>query len=121
MGSFTYLGSTISKYGGSSEDVKSKIAKVQDAFFTIKKVLKNRKISMQTKIRIMECTVMTMVKFDGDLQDVFQRNCLQIVLGTRLTDRMSNCRLYKKLGSIQLARAIKKKVEMARARSVDEG
>ena len=32
VGSFTYLGSIISKEGGSGEDVKSRIAKVQDVF-----------------------------------------------------------------------------------------
>ena len=33
VGSFTYLGSNISKDGGSSEDVKSRIAKAQGVFF----------------------------------------------------------------------------------------
>ena len=37
VGSFTYLGSIISKDGGSSEDVKSRIAKAQGVFFTVKK------------------------------------------------------------------------------------
>ena len=32
VGSFTYLGSIISKDGGSSEDVKSRIAKAQGVF-----------------------------------------------------------------------------------------
>ena len=32
VGSFTYLGSIISKDGGSSEDVKSRIVKVQGLF-----------------------------------------------------------------------------------------
>ena len=32
VGSFTYLGSIISKAGGSSVDVKSRIAKAQGAF-----------------------------------------------------------------------------------------
>ena len=32
-----------------------------------------------------------------NLPDVFQRNCLQIVLGTWLTDCISNSRLYKKM------------------------
>ena len=36
-------------------------------------------------------------KADGNLLDVFQRNCLWIVMGTRLTDHISNSRLYKKL------------------------
>ena len=47
---FTYLGSIISKDGGRSEYVKSKIAKVQGVFFfsRLKFFLENRKISMQT-------------------------------------------------------------------------
>ena len=39
VGSFSYLGSIISKDGGSSEDVKSRIAKAQGVFFTVKKSL----------------------------------------------------------------------------------
>ena len=45
-------------------------------------------------------------KTDEDWLDVFQRNCLRIVLGTRLTDRISNSRLYEKCGSIPLSGAI---------------
>ena len=47
-------------------------------------------------------------KADENLQDVSQRNCLRIVLGTRLTDRISNSRLYEKCGSIPLSRAVTK-------------
>ena len=39
MDIFTYLGSIISKDGGSSEDVKSRIAKAQGVFFTVKNKL----------------------------------------------------------------------------------
>ena len=73
------------------------------------------KISLQTKIRILEATVMTVVKYgyeawalpkaDEIFLDVFQRNCLRIFLGTRLTDRNSNSRLYEKC---LLSRAIMK-------------
>ena len=45
-------------------------------------------------------------KADEDSLDIFQRNCLMIFLGTRLTDRISNSRLYEKCGSISLSRAI---------------
>ena len=47
-------------------------------------------------------------KADDNLLEVFQRNCLRMVLGTRLTDRISNSRLYEKCGSIPLSRAIMK-------------
>ena len=47
-------------------------------------------------------------KTDENLLDVFQQNCLGIVLGTRLTDRISNNRLYEKYGSIPLSRSIMK-------------
>ena len=47
-------------------------------------------------------------KADENLLDFFQRNCLRIVLGTRLTDRISNSRLYEKCGSIPFSRAIMK-------------
>ena len=61
VGSFTYLDSIISKDGGSSEDVKYRIAKARGVFSQLKKVWKNRKISLQIKIRILEATVMTVV------------------------------------------------------------
>ena len=44
-------------------------------------------------------------KADENLLDVCQRNCLRIVLGTRLTDCISNSRLYENSGSIPLSRA----------------
>ena len=47
-------------------------------------------------------------KADANLLDVFQKNCLRIVLGTRLTCRILNSRFYEKYGSIPLSRAIMK-------------
>ena len=50
VGSFSCLGSIISKDGGSSEDFQSRIAKAQGVFSLLKKVFKNRKISLQTRL-----------------------------------------------------------------------
>ena len=82
----------------------------------LKKGWKNRKITAQTKIRILEGRVMTVVKYgsevwalvkaDEDLLDVLQRNCLWIVLCTRQTDLFSNSRLYEKCVLIPLSQAI---------------
>jgi hypothetical protein len=67
---------------------------------------------------MLEATVMTVAKYgseawvlqkaDENLLNVFQRNCLQIILCTWLTDCISNSMLYKKCGSILLSRAIMK-------------
>ena len=45
-------------------------------------------------------------KADKDLLVVFRGNCLRVVLGTRLTDCISNSRLHEKSGSILLPGAI---------------
>ena len=94
--SLTYLDSNTSKDGGCNEDAKSRIAKVKGVFFVIEKVWKKRKISLRTNIIILEAKLMTLIKYDSEawvirknteehFLDVFQRNCLRTVLGTRLT------------------------------------
>ena len=50
--------------------------------------------------------VWALVKTEKNLLKVFQRNRLRIVLGTRLTDRISNRKLYGKCASIPFSRAI---------------
>ena len=45
-------------------------------------------------------------KTDEDSLDVFKRNRQMIVLGTRLTDRISNTKMYEKCSSIPFSRAI---------------
>ena len=54
------------------------------------------------------CEAWALRNVDDDLLDVFQRNGLRIVLGTRLTNRLSNNRPYEKCVSILLSRAIMK-------------
>ena len=60
-------------------------------FPQLKKVLKNRKIKLQRKIRILEatgtmvqygCEAFALQKTEEDFLDVFKRNYLWIVLGT---------------------------------------
>jgi len=87
------------KDDGGSEDVKSRIAKPEGVFSQLKNVWKDRKKSLQTIVRILEATVMKVVKYgseeralqkaDEDLLDVFQRNCLRIVLGQESIDQES--------------------------------
>ena len=99
-------------------------------FFTIKKKFGRTEINLQTKIRILEGTVMKVVKYgsetwvlqkaDEDLLDVFQINCLWNVLGTRLTNRISNSRLYKKKFNPVFPGYNIREVDMARTNSADD-
>jgi len=113
--SFTYLGSIISKDGGSSEHVKVEHVMKHDdepdetlrVFFSqLKKVWKNRKISLQTKIRMLKAAVTVfkhgteawvLRKTDEGLLDILQTNCPRIVLGTLLTD------LFQTVGCVESA------------------
>ena len=58
--SFAYQDSIIGKDGGINENVKSRIVKAQCIFFARK--LKNREISLLTKIRILKTTVSMVLK-----------------------------------------------------------
>ena len=60
VGRFIHLSSIISKDGVSSEGVR--IAEAQGVF----SLWNNRKISLQTKTRISEATVMTVVKYGSE-------------------------------------------------------
>ena len=93
----------ISKDGEYSGNVKIRIAK--NVFSQLENLLKNKKISLQTKIRIFEAITMTVVKFSSeawvlqktvkDLPYAFKRNYLWTVMSTRLTDRISNSSFMK--------------------------
>ena len=85
-------------------------------FLQLKKGWTIRKTYLRTKIRIFEATLMTVVKFgsdawaigktEEDLLDVCQKSCLRNGLGSWLSDRISNSRLYEKCRSILLSKAI---------------
>jgi len=66
MGSFTGLGSIISKEGRSSENVKSRKARDQGVFSQSKKFWKSRKISLQTNIRILKATMTAIIKYGSE-------------------------------------------------------
>ena len=55
--SFVYLGSTITKQGGTDEDVTSRIGKARGAFIMLKKVWTSKEVSTETKMRIFNSKV----------------------------------------------------------------
>ena len=47
---FVYLGTTVTKEGGGTEDIKKQLSKAQGAFFSLKKIWNTRSIGRNTKI-----------------------------------------------------------------------
>ena len=93
----------------------SRMARAEGVFFTVVKSFEEYE-DLLTKIRILEATVKTMVKYDSETW-VFQKTeadfyvfsrgiCLWILLGTPLTDYIPNIRLYEKHGPILLSMAL---------------
>ena len=64
--SFTYLGSIISKTGGTEENIKSKIVKVRHVFITLKPVWNNRNILSKTKLTIFNSNVKSVLLYDSE-------------------------------------------------------
>ena len=54
---FIYLDSILTEKAKCDPEVKSRIALAKDAFQKLEHFLKNRKISMETKKRVLECYV----------------------------------------------------------------
>ena len=47
---FVYLGTTVTKEGGGTEDIKKQLSKTRGAFFNLKKIWSTRSIGRNTKI-----------------------------------------------------------------------
>ena len=98
--SFVYLGSTITKQGGTDEDVTSKIGKARGGFIMLKKVWTSNEISTETKMRIFNSNVKSVLFFGceawkttGKVQrrlQTFLNTCLRRIFGIRWSDRERN-------------------------------
>ena len=109
--SFVYLGSTITKQGGTDEDVTSRIGKARGAFIMLKKVWTSKEISTETKMRIFNSNVKSVLfygcetwKTTGIVQrrlQTFLDTCLRrILFGIRWSDRERNEVLWERAGQI---------------------
>ena len=104
--SFTYLGSVVSRTGGSDEDVKVRIGKARHAYNTLGPVWNNRNIRTKTKLKLFNSNVKTVLlygsetwkhtkKLEQKLQ-VFINTCLRRILRIHWPDRISNQELWRR-------------------------
>ena len=49
---FSYIGSTVTEYGGAEEDIRSRLGKARTAFARLKPVWKSSQYSRHTKVKI---------------------------------------------------------------------
>ena len=54
---FVYLGTTVTKEAGGTEDIKKRLSKPRGAFFNLKKIWNTRRIGRNTKIKLFKTLV----------------------------------------------------------------
>ena len=57
VGEFVYLGTTVTKEGGGTEDIKEHLSKARGAFFNLKKIWNTRSIGRTTKMKLFKIFV----------------------------------------------------------------
>ena len=72
--SFTYLGSTINKNGGTEKDVKARIQKARVAFIMLRKIWRAKQIKTNTKLRIFNSNVKAFYSMDRRYGEVPRRH-----------------------------------------------
>jgi hypothetical protein len=103
---FVYLGSKISKSGGTEEDIRARINRARCAFTVLRPIWKNSAISNQTKIRILNSNVKAVLLYGAETWRVskastakiqtFMNRCLRQILKLRWQDKVPNIELWGK-------------------------
>lgn len=116
---FTYLGSIISKTGGTDEDIKARIAKARHAFVTLRPVWRNKNITRKTKLRLFNSNVKTVLLYGSetwrhtkaldDKLQIFINTCLRQILHIRWPDRISNQDLWVETNQEPITSTIKRR------------
>ncbi|VDP64605.1 unnamed protein product [Schistosoma curassoni] len=62
---FTYSGSIIDEHGGSDADMKAQIGKARAAYRQLKNICNSKQLSTNTKVRIFNTNVKTVLLYGG--------------------------------------------------------
>ncbi|KAK2181554.1 hypothetical protein NP493_393g03020 [Ridgeia piscesae] len=102
--SFTYLGNTINKDGGTEEDVKARVQKARVAFIMLRTIWRAKNI-FNTKLRIFISNVKAVLLYRSETRrstqktlkrlQTFINKCLRRILHLKWTDKISNTTLWK--------------------------
>ena len=116
---FVYLGSKISKTGGTDEDINARIKKARQAFAILHMVWKSTAISTKTKLRIFSSNVKSVLLYGAETWRVtkintnkiqtFVNGCLRRILRLRWYDRVTNTDLWTRTGQEPMTTQVKRR------------
>ena len=104
--SFVYLGSTVTRTGGTLDDVALKINKANAAFMALRNIWKNRSISRTTKLKIFRSNVKSILLYGSETWlfnnevkwklQTFINRCLRRIFNIHWPETVSNQVLWDK-------------------------
>ena len=111
--SFVYLGSVIDRQGGTDRDVTARIGKARTAFVILKNIWASREISTNTKLRIFNSNVKSVLLYGYETWretknihrkiQTFFNNCLRRIFKIRWPDKIRNVDLWERAGQEPVA------------------
>ena len=116
---FVYLGSVVSKNGGTDEDIKSRINKARHAFTTLKPIWRSTALSISNKFRIFNTNVKSVLLYGSETWRVtkgcthklqtFINKCLRSILHIRWPEKISNEDLWSRTNQTSIEIEIRKR------------
>jgi hypothetical protein len=114
-----YLGTTVSKTGGTNEDIRRRIGHARVAFNKLHKIWSSNQLNRKTMVKLFISNVITillyssetwkMTKGDEKLLDTFQHKCLRKILRIYWPMKISNEEVRKTAGVAKISSLIKKR------------
>ena len=117
--SFQYLGSIISKTGGTDEDIIARISKARQVFVMLKPVWRSSSLSLKSTLRIFTSNVKSVLLYGADTWrttkylvnklQVFVNKSLRSILGIRWPEKIRNEDLWQRTGQKPLEFELKRR------------
>ena len=116
---FTYLGSVVSRDGGTDRDIKSRIGKATAVFKTLRPIWTSQVISVKTKLRMFDTNVKSVILYACETWRVtntlthkvqtFITRCLRAILHIKWQDKITNEEIWRRTGQAQAEAQIKRR------------
>jgi hypothetical protein len=116
---FQYLGSIVSRTGGTEEDIKARLSKARIAFRMMSKVWKSRALHRRTKIRIFNSHIKSVLLYGSETWrttkmlmnriQVFINTCLRRILNIHWPEKIANKVLWVKTNQESVETTIRRR------------